>query len=257
MVKRIKSDENFFSNWGKKDLGIALVAILAIPCVALGISILIAALAGFYAFARWLAGTSGIPFLLDADMQKTAVAVAGAVCVAVLALVGVLRQNKSAEERHRMDATLSLKKDILLLVADSFAMQVAHLFSHADDVLTPEDRKELIKDGPKAFYRLQAVASAEVTAAMLDVNQAWMEASIGIMLFVEKLKARDDAQPLERFLGIIERTTPVIEMLWKFNMIARKELRLGFPDEDAYFAMMQAKWAELPRSIVLMKLDQP
>lgn len=244
------STENFFSNWGEKQQGILYWVAVAIPTIALAISVLLGGLAVIYFIFQWLADKAGYCFILTDDMQKTIVTLTGAICVAALALSGVHRQNRSAEDRHKIDANLSLKKDILLQVAESYALQANHLFSFAIPNSTEEDRTALVKDINKSFYKLQAVASTEVIVAMLDANKAWVLASFEARIYLDTVAHPQNVNTIDIFLKIIEITTPFIEKMWKFNILARKEIRTGLEDDDVYFSAMQSKFAELPQSLI-------
>ena len=225
--------------------GLVGVACAVVISAALLISLLVLSLTFLLFLAQlgadWLGYTLAIP-----DTVKAAVlTVIGAGCVGTLALYGVHRQNMSAEQRHKVDSSLTLRKEIFLQFADAASAQYQYLLSFATPNVTEADRRNMIDKNGAAFARLQLVASQEAIAAMLESNVAWSRA-------MHKIRSLGPVEngvygSLDRLIEIQVVATPFMRKVWEFNIVARGEIDCDIRDANDYLQKMSEKFSELEK----------
>jgi hypothetical protein len=218
-------------------------AIAAIIFAAFLISLFVLTLALLLLLSQECADALGYRFVISDEVAKAVIAVGGAVAVGGVALYGVHRQNMSAEKRHRVDSSLALRKEIFLQVAEAASVQYQYLVSMALPDVTNADRKTMTEKIGAAFFRMQMVASQDTIAAMIDANEEWTRAMFNIN-FLGPIPSGHEGS-LTRLIEIQQLATPFMRKLWKFNMIARKEIECEFEDDTTYFLMMGEKFSHV------------
>jgi hypothetical protein len=248
MMKKNLSKRNFFSDSVDKELNVFWFTSVAIFFSVFAVTVLIILGITVYKVIQFFVDQCGYLLLpLADDILKGALTAAGTASIASVALYGVLTQNRSAEDRHRADAKVALRKDILLEVAEAYAMQVQFLTSFANPDVTNSQRQKMIKNGPKAFFKLQAVADIRVIEAMLEANRAWM-------LVVADMSKKNLTAPctlgplecLERLEQIMRTAEPYSQKLWVFNALAREDVGAGFADHTKYLDLMLQQYLQVP-----------
>jgi len=230
-------------NWYKKVLLSAITAIWG-ACV---IAIFVLVLSDLSLLVQSLAPTFGYKFAVSDEISKTVIAVGGAVGVALVALYGVFQQNLSAEKRHRVDSSLALRKEIFLEVADAMSKEYRFLLSLAKLDLDQKERNEIVEDIGSAFFKAQVVGSPETVCAMIDANEAWFRALVNIQFAVKgPLK---DVDYVIRLAEVQSLATDFMRMLWKFNIVARREIECSFDNDNAYFFAMDERYSRVSKAL--------
>ena len=222
--------------WRKILYAIALVVAAAI-LLAIFMAILLTLLLGFYKLSSIV---FEFPMIFSTELTKSALTFSAAIGGAMIALYGVHLQKLSAEKKHKIDSAISLKKEIFLEVAEAVSLQHRYLISLSEAVTTEEDRKAMVIEHTKAFFKMQTVATQETIAALLDTNEAWGRVSFDIRLFSPPPTESDG--PLDKICDVQRRMIPFMEKMWQFNAIARKEIECEFPNDSEYLAMMEEKF---------------
>lgn len=218
-------------------------SIAAVVVAALMIAVFVLTLALLALLSQMCADALGYKLVISDEVAKAVIAVGGAIGVGFLALYGVQQQNFSAEKRHKVDSSLALRKEIFLQVAEAASVQFEFLLSFGNPKVTDADRKSMSQEIGKAFFKLQMVASQDTICAMLDANEEWTRAMFDIMFFGAIPPGNDG--PLTRLSEIQKRATPFMQKLWRFNMIARKEIECEFRNDVSYFSMMDEKFGHV------------
>ncbi|BBB61831.1 hypothetical protein UNDKW_3558 [Undibacterium sp. KW1] len=219
----------------KSGLWIGII-ILIVIAASLTLSLFTLCLANILFFTQKVADNLGYTFLISDEIAKAILTLGGAICVGFLALYGVRQQNLSAEMRHRKDASLTLKKEIFLEVAEASFFQFKILTTYAAPSVTEEDRQVMMQEVESAFFRMQIVSSQETIEAMLDSNHAWTRARYAIAM-LPPVENSNEARII-RLQEIQAHARPFMRTLWQFNISARKEIDCGLPNESTYLAMM-------------------
>ena len=227
----------------KSALNTVKFPIAAAAISAISIAILFCVLALLLFLVQCGVDFFGYRILISDEMQRAFLTIGGALGVALVALHGVRSQNISAENRHRIDSNLALKKDIFLQVAEAYSSQFQFVLTLSDPTISEIDRKDLIRNSGKAFFKLQFVAKQETIVAMIEANQEWARAMIDIRL-MGAIQA-DAPSRFERLIQIQMRITPYMQKLWRFNILAREEIGDTFPEPELYFETMTDKFGEL------------
>lgn len=255
-MKTPPSKRNFFTDSTDKKRNVFLFTLAAIPYAVVSVMILILLGIAFYRLIKLVFDHCGYLLLpLADDILKGGLTAAGTAVIASVALYGVLTQNKSAEDRHRADATLALRKDILLEVAEAYAMQVQFLTSFASPAVTDSQRQKMIEDGPKAFFKLQTVAGINVIEAMLEANRAWMLVVFDLRQknLTGDMSKLDTLELLERLEQIMRAAEPYSRKLWMFNALAREDMGAGFDDKSVYLDLMLRQYLQVPSELAKLR----
>lgn len=214
----------------------------------IGLSLLLALLAwilsALYFYTQIIASKFGYTYKLTDLVQAAVFTISGACTVAVIALYGVHRQNVSAEERHKYDKNLELRKDIILDAAASLALQYKFLITFCSEEYDDEKRQKIIEDATTPFFKLQTVCSINTIEALLAANQEFSIATISNTL--DLVKSGKKAIDLRL---AIERAKPYLEKLVLFNVECRKELNCAFENEKEYISKMNESFGRVEETM--------
>lgn len=235
MIHFFDQPKNFFQKMKFWIANVVLAAFL--------IAVFVITLALLMLLSKMGADALGYKLSISDEVAKAVIAVGGAIGVGFVALYGVHQQNASAEKRHKVDSSFALRKEIFLQVVEAAAVQYQYLLSFANPKITEVDRAGMTQEIGKAFFKLQMVASQDTIVAMLDANEEWTRAMFDIR-FLGPISP-DRIGALTRFSEIQNRATPFMQKLWRFNMIARKEIECAFKDDASYFSMMDEKFGRV------------
>jgi hypothetical protein len=214
--------------------------VVAVPLAALALAAFVLTLAALEYWARVGLCKFGYKFVVSDEIAKTVITVGGALAVGGLALFGVRQQNLSAERRHRVDASLNLRKEIFLQIAEAASVQYQFLLSFASPDITEEDRRKMTEKIGAAFFRLQVVANEKTISAMLKTNEAWTQAMFSIRMLGPVPQRYDES--MQRLIEIQNIAGPFMAALWHYNAIARKEIECSLEDDVSYEASMNAQY---------------
>lgn len=228
-------------------LKVAVFLIVVVLCTALLIGLFVLVLVILQFWSQNIAQLFGYKLEISDEIGKAIMAVGGAVAAAFLALYGVQRQNESAAERHRIDSSLALRKDIFLEVAEAYAVQYRYLLSFSDPSVKEEDRVRIVRENGNAFFKLQMVASAKTIEAMLDANEEWFRTTMNVKFLGPIPEGQVDR--LVRLKKIQELTVPFMRKMWRFNVTAREEIECQLEDHDAYCVMVEEKYGHIASAL--------
>ena len=224
---------------GLKIIGLGVLAVLIAACAVAGFVLTLAGLlylsAKFASLIGYQLAISGKFFTAD-EATKSAIAVGGALSVGGLALFGVHRQNVGAAKRHRVDASLALRKEVFLQVADAAANQYQVLMSFASPDITEIERIALMEKAKEAFSRLQLVANEKTIYALLDANESWSRAVFAIRALGPA--PRGYADSVDRLSKIQTLAKPFLHKLRHYQATARIEIECPFSDFESYLERM-------------------
>jgi hypothetical protein len=216
---------------------------LAVPLAAVALAGFVLILAALEYWTRVAMDAIGYRLSISDEIAKTVITVGGALTVGGLALFGVRQQNLSAERRHRVDASLNLRKEIFLQVAEAASVQYQFLLSFASPDITEEDRRKMTEKIGAAFFRLQVVANEATITAMLRANEAWMKAMFSIRMLGPVPRRYEGS--MQRLIEIQKLARPFMIALWQYNATARKEIECRLDDDASYETAMNAQYSRL------------
>jgi ABC-type multidrug transport system fused ATPase/permease subunit len=217
--------------------------VLAVPLAAVALAVFVLMLAALQYWAHVAMDAVGYKFVVSDEIAKTVITVGGALTVGGLALFGVRQQNLSAERRHRVDASLNLRKEIFLQVAEAASLQYQFLLSFASTDITEEDRRQMTEKIGAAFFRLQVVANEQTISAMLKANEAWARAMFSIRMLGPTPQRYEES--MQRLIEIQNLAKPFMAALWHYNVTARKEIECKLDDDASYEAAMNAQYLRI------------
>lgn len=211
--------------------------VLAVPLAAVALAVFVLILAALQYWAQVAMDVMGYRFFVSDEIAKTVITVGGALTVGGLALFGVRQQNLSAERRHRVDASLNLRKEIFLQVAEAASLQYQFLLSFASTETTEEGRGKMTEKIGAAFFRLQVVANENTISAMLKANEAWARAMFSIRMLGPAPQRYNES--MQRLIEIQNLAKPFMVALWHYNATARKEIECALNDATYEAAMIE------------------
>lgn len=231
---------------------------LCIAILAIALAFLALLLSGIYFVTQVITAEFGYPFRVSDSVKVGLLTIGGACIVAILAFFGVQTQNLSAERRHKTDANLQLRKDVLRQVTEAFSDQYKFLLSFSNPHFTEKKRQKLIKECSTAFFKLQLIGSQETIIAMIEANEAWGKAASVCHQSMQNCEDPEiNSNNLKVLLKIVEATTPYMQKLWVFNTLCRKEIDCGFENDQQYLQKMNEYFGRMETYVLdLIKLAE-